>query len=66
MLVRVMPNYTRRQSYLYTIVSTPCRNRLGIVRVGTVRGAVWRYLQLQVYRYCTFLDPFRVWEGVSA
>ena len=22
-LVRVMPNYTRRQSYLYTIVSTP-------------------------------------------
>ena len=26
MLVRVMPNYTRRQSYLYTIVSTPCTN----------------------------------------
>ena len=24
MLVRVMPNYTRRQSYLYTIFDTPC------------------------------------------
>ena len=24
MLVRVMPNYTRRQSYLYTIFDPPC------------------------------------------
>ena len=28
MLVRVMPNYTRRQSYLYTIVRTPCSRAL--------------------------------------
>ena len=40
MLVRVMPNYTRRQSYLYTIVLA-----VGIVwelyRVATVRGAAY-------------------------
>ena len=27
MLVRVMPNYTRRQSYLYTIFDPPCTLR---------------------------------------
>ena len=25
MVIRAMPNYTRRKSYWYTIVDTPCR-----------------------------------------
>ena len=37
MLVRVMPNYTRRQSYLYIIVSTP----VGIVGNCTSRYCTW-------------------------
>ena len=44
MLVRVMPNYTRRQSYLYTIVRTPCT----VATVTVVRAMArhrWRHSQ---------------------
>ena len=37
MLVRVMPKYTRRQSYLYTIVDPPCTVTLGVTHIeGTL------------------------------
>ena len=55
-LVRVMPNYTRRQSYLYTIVRTPCTKlvrrannpwttlrELGTSRLGTMKNNVFGF-----------------------
>ena len=41
MLVRVMPNDTRRQSYLYTIVGVGERGGVECVAGGTVRGLSW-------------------------
>ena len=40
MLVRVMPNYTRRQSYLYTIFDPPCNFGKGGKPLTSARGGL--------------------------
>ena len=70
MLVRVMPNYTRRQSYLYTIFDPPCTERLGAsttrtpeaenfshVQVGCDLGPLPSFLKVTPRRFIQLQDP---------